>query len=232
MARRDTHPVWHAWGPALVLMALGATGYLVTLGWVSDESSLWQLDDPILEWFAAHRTMAMTSFMVAVSWVFGPVVLPILVAIGGAIWGVRTGQWFNVAVVVGSMLAAAALSFILKIVVNRPRPSIEYWQEPGGASLASFPSGHTLCAATLVLVTGYLAWRTDRSLKVLVWWSVGAVFITATVAISRLYLGYHFLTDVIAGTFCAVFVLGIAVGVVRTHDARLRDRAVASPSRA
>ena len=38
--------------------------------------------------------------MVTVSWIFGPVVLPILVAIGGAFWGWRTGQWFNVAVLV------------------------------------------------------------------------------------------------------------------------------------
>ena len=141
-------------------------------------------------------------------------------AIGGAIWGWRTRQWFNVGVLVGSMAFAGLLSLVLKFSVGRPRPPEEFWQEPGGTHTASFPSGHTLCAATFVLVTGYLAWRTERSMKVLIWWSVASVTVIGMVALSRLYLGYHFLTDVIAGFFGALFVLGLAMGIVRTHDLR------------
>jgi undecaprenyl-diphosphatase len=203
-----------------VLIVVGVVGYLEVLEAVREQDDLWALDDPLLEWFAANRTAALTSFMVFVSWVFGPVVLPILVAVGGGVWGWRTGQWFNVAVVVGSMIVAALLSVVLKYAVDRPRPPEEFWQEPGGAHMASFPSGHTLCAATFVLVTGFLAWRTERSLKVLLWWALVSVFVIGTVALSRLYLGYHFLTDVVAGFFAALTVLGLAVGVVRAHDLR------------
>src|SRR5690606_38922517 len=151
--------------------------------------------------------------MVFVSWVFGPVVLPVLVAVGAAVWGWRTRQWFNVAVLVGAMLLAALLAVVLKYAVNRPRPPEELWQEPGGVSMASFPSGHTLCAATLVLVTAFLAWRTERSKKVFLWWLVGSLAVAAVVALSRLYLGYHYLTDVTAGFFAALMVLGVAVAV-------------------
>ncbi len=209
-------------------MAIGAIGYLSLLDAVREQDDLWRLDTPLLEWFAAHRTPALTDFMVLVSWVFGPLVLPLLVALGGAIWGMRTGQWFNVAVVVGAEAFAGVLSLVLKATVDRPRPPEDYWQEPGGTHTASFPSGHTLCSATLVLVTGFLAWRTHRSMKVLAWWLVGSVALTATVAISRMYLGYHFLTDVLAGAFAAVFILGLVVGIVRTHDARLANRAPAA----
>lgn len=217
----DARRLWHAWWPALVVMGAGVAGYLVLLDWVSEQEWLWALDDPLVEWFATHRTDGLTSFMVFVSWVFGPVVLPILVGVGGAIWGWRTGQWFNVAVLAGSMAVAALLSTVLKYAADRPRPPEEYWQEPGGVHLASFPSGHTMCAATLVLVSGYLAWRTERSTRVLLWWSAASLFVTAMVAISRLYLGYHFLTDVVAGFFAALTVLGLAVGTVRAHDSRL-----------
>src|SRR6187402_899276 len=214
-----------AWWPALVLIAIGVFGYLEMLEAVREQDDLWALDDPLVEWFAKHRTPAMTSFMVFVSWVFGPVMLPIFVGIGGAVWGWKTRQWFNVAVLAGSMVVAVLLSTLLKYAVDRPRPPEEFWQEPGGVHLASFPSGHTMCAATLVLVGGYLAWRTERSFKVLVWWAVVSIFVTGMVALSRLYLGYHFLTDVVAGFFAALTVLGLAVGAVRTRDLRLRVQA-------
>ena len=57
-------------------------------------------------------------------------------------------------------------------------------------------------------------------MRVFVWWFTASVLLTVTVALSRLYLGYHFLTDVIAGAFAALFVLGLVIGVVRTHDLR------------
>jgi len=201
-------------------MGVGVVGYLEVLESVREQDDLWALDDALVEWFAGNRTAALTSLMVTISWIFGPVVLPLLVAIGGAIWGWRTGQWFNVCVVVGSMLAAGLLSLALKYTVDRPRPPEEFWQEPGGTHTPSFPSGHTLCATTFVLVTGYLVWRTDRSLKVLLWWAAVSVLVIGSVALSRLYLGYHFLTDVVGGFFAALTILGLAIGVVRTRDLR------------
>lgn len=224
MTRPDARLLWRAWWPGLVVALAGVTGYLVLLDWVTEQEWLWALDDPLVAWFAAHRTPALTDLMLTISWIFGPVVLPILVAAGGAVWGWRTRQWFNVCVLVGAMAAAGVLSLVLKYTVDRPRPPEQFWQEPGGTHTPSFPSGHTLCAATFVLVTGYLAWRTDRSLKVLLWWATVSVVVIGAVALSRLYLGYHFLTDVIAGALAALLVLGIAMGVVRTHDARLHVR--------
>lgn len=226
MTRPNARYLWRAWWPGLVVIVVGVAGYLVLLDWVAEQEWLWALDDPTLQWMAAHRSPGLTHFMVLVSWVFGPVVLPLLVAVGGAAWGWRTRQWFNVAVLVGSMALAGVLSLVLKYTVERPRPPEEFWQEPGGTHTPSFPSGHTLCATTFVLVTGYLAWRTERSLKVFLWWAAVSVCVIGAVALSRLYLGYHFLTDVVAGFFAALTVLGAAVCVVRTHDLRDDDPAI------
>ena len=228
MTRLPNRQLWHAIWPGLAVTAVGIAGYAVLLDWVTEQEWLWAADDPILTWFHERRGGVLTDVMVFVSWVFGPVVLPVLVAVGAAVWGWRTRQWFNVAVLVGAMLLAALLAVVLKYAVNRPRPPEELWQEPGGVHMASFPSGHTLCAATLVLVTGFLAWRTERSTRVLVLWGVGSLAVTAVVAFSRLYLGYHFLTDVIAGFFAALMVLGVAVAVVRVWDAR--DDAMPAPA--
>jgi undecaprenyl-diphosphatase len=54
--------------------------------------------------------------------------------------------------------------------------------------------------------------------------------VISAVALSRLYLGYHFLTDVVAGFFAALTILGVAVGVVRAHDFR-DDPPFAEPAR-
>ena len=226
----EPSPTWGAWRPAIAVMAVGVAGYLLVYFAVTHEVRLWALDDPVLEYFAAHRTETLDALARAVSTLFGAIVLPVLVAVGAAIWGWRTGQWFNAAVVTGSMIVAGVLSLVLKELADRPRPPETYWQEPDAVQTSSFPSGHTLCAATLVLVTGYLAWRTERSTKVLIGWSAMAVVVIGLVAWARLYAGYHFVTDVVAGFFAALVVLGLAMGIVRTRDLRLDSELVTSES--
>ena len=88
---------------------------------------------------------------------------------------------------------------------------------PGAEHSASFPSGHTLGTATLLLVAGYLVCSRRRSVARLVGWGVATVVGTVLVAVSRLYLGYHFLTDVIAAIGLAVAVLGVVSIVDRIH---------------
>ena len=79
---------------------------------------------------------------------------------------------------------------------------------PGAETTASFPSGHTIGTATFLLVAGYLVCSRNPSVARIVAWGVATVVGTALVALSRLYLGYHFLTDVVAAVALAVVVLG------------------------
>ena len=73
-----------------------------------------------------------------------------------------------------------------------------------------------------MLVGGYLVWRQwqegrQRRLVLVVWVAVSVVVI-AVVGGSRLYLGYHFVTDVLAGASLAVAVLGGVVVIDRLHE--------------
>jgi membrane-associated phospholipid phosphatase len=114
---------------------------------------------------------------------------------------------------------------VLKAVIARPRPPDVSMVVAGVERSFSFPSGHTIGAATLVLVGGYLVWHRHRDARVLTVWVVASVLVVGTVALSRLYLGYHFLTDVLAGLCLAVAVLGVVVAVSRVHDLRARPEA-------
>ncbi|MGW6005594.1 phosphatase PAP2 family protein [Oerskovia enterophila] len=218
--------------PGLVLVVIGVLGFLVVYDSVREREDLWFTDDAVLAWMVAHRTAAATSVLTVVTNLFGPVVLPILVGVGCLWWGLATKRWWEPGLLAGAMIASTVVSSVLKALVARPRPDDAAMVVPGVERSFSFPSGHTIGAATLVLVGGYLVWRQWQEGRqrrlVLVAWVVVSVVVIAVVGGSRLYLGYHFVTDVLAGASLAVAVLGGVVVIDRLHDLREHPRAGSS----
>jgi len=219
MPSRETTRRVPALLPGLLLVILGASGFAVLLDAVLERDDLAGLDQPALEWLADHRTGWLTTVFTAITTVFGPYVLPVVVAVGCGIWGWRTHRWRDPVMLVGAMVFSTLVSTLVKALVARPRPSGELQTVPGLESSFSFPSGHTIGAATLVLVGGYLLWREARTRSAFVEWSVVSVVVVLVVAASRLYLGYHFITDVLAGVCLAVVTLGVVVGIDRWRGA-------------
>src|SRR5690606_41896873 len=107
-----------------------------------------------------------------------------------------------------------------KVVVARRRPPDEMATGAEIGESFSFPSGHRIGAATLLLVAGYLLWVERPAVRSAVGWGVGVVVGVLLVGISRLDLGYHFVTDVVASMALAVAVLGGVVVLDRRRAAR------------
>ncbi len=211
--------------PAVLLVGLGTAGFVGLLDWVNEKEDLSLLDEPLLEWLAAHRTPGLSSFMTVVTTLFGPVVLPLVVAGVALLWWRVSRSWWHPALLVAAMALSSALTLVLKAAVGRSRPLADLMAIPGYETSGSFPSGHTIGAATLVLVGGYLLWHEDADASWrLTAWTVLSFAIVGTVALSRLYLGYHFLTDVLAGACVGVAVLGVVVGIERWRDLALERR--------
>ncbi|WP_172664133.1 phosphatase PAP2 family protein [Demequina rhizosphaerae] len=211
--------------PAVVLIGLGVVGFSVVLDWVIEREDLWRLDEPLLEWLAENRTDGLTTFLTGVTNLFGPVFLPIVVAVIALLWWRITRSWWEPTLLVGAMLLSTTLSVTLKLMVGRTRPAADLMSIPGGETSGSFPSGHTIGATTLVLVVGYLLWHEDAEASwALAGWTLASIGVIVLVGVSRLYLGYHFLTDVVAGACVAVGVLGVVVGLERWRDLSLERR--------
>ena len=219
---RSTTAVLAALLPGLVLVVVGVLGFFAVFDAVHERDDLATLDTPVLEWLVEHRSPAATTVLTVVTNLFGPVVLPILVAVGCLVWAKVSHSWHDPLLLVGAMIAATAISMFIKAVVARPRPPEGLMSVPGLESSFSFPSGHTIGAATLVLVSGYLVWTRHHSPAVAVLWTTTTVLVIALVAFSRLYLGYHFVTDVLAAVCLALAVLG---GVVMVHSWTARQPA-------
>ena len=110
------------------------------------------------------------------------------------------------------------VSSIAKGFFDRPRPDLV----PHGSivSTASFPSGHSMMAAVAYLTLGVLIARVlaDRRLKIYV--LCLAMMVTVLVGVSRVYLGVHWPTDVLAG-----WLAGSGWAVACLLGARLVSRA-------
>ncbi|GIG37936.1 phosphatase PAP2 family protein [Cellulomonas pakistanensis] len=203
-----------------LLIVLGVTVLLVVHDAVQEGDDLAEVDTPVLDWLVAARGPAMTAFLEAVSAVTGPSVLPAVVVVACVVWGVVTKSWWQPALLAGAMILSTLVSVVLKSAIARPRPPLDTMTVPGSETTYSFPSGHTVGTATFLLTAGYLIWIRSPHVRSLVLWALGTLAGIALVAGSRLYLGYHFLTDVTAGFALAVAVLGVVVVVDRRRAVR------------
>ena len=96
-----------------------------------------------------------------------------------------------------ALVSSTALQWGLKLAFGRPRPDL--WLYDVHTSGLSFPSGHATTAAALALVVGFLAWRTPYRWAAVI---VGALY-TALMMLSRVVLGVHYPSDVLAGALTA-----------------------------
>ncbi|MDO6748397.1 phosphatase PAP2 family protein [Gilvimarinus sp. 1_MG-2023] len=100
-------------------------------------------------------------------------------------------------VVLVASLGSLGVNTLLKDSYQRDRPDLV----PHGAAVytASFPSGHSMVAAATYLTLGALLARAERRRRLKAFYLLAALFITFIVGVSRLYLGVHWPTDVLAG---------------------------------
>lgn len=117
-----------------------------------------------------------------------------LVAIGYLLIAGKRGAALLVAVSVGG---GTLISSLFKAIFDRPRPDIV--AHIIDVSTASFPSGHAMLSAVTYLTLGALMARVEPSHLRKVYFLGLAVFLTLAIGFSRVYLGVHYPTDVLAG---------------------------------
>lgn len=159
-----------------------------------DETVL--VDHRVSAWVVSHRTDWLTSVMKIATWLGSTaVIVPVLVLVA-VVLIVRRRDWRSAALLAIAVAGAIALYDIVKPAVGRARPPAALWI--GHYSGAAFPSGH---ATQSIAFYGMLAvvLSVGRPLRTRTFLWIGAAVVTLVVGVSRIYLGAHWLTDVLGG---------------------------------
>ncbi|MGV3710305.1 MAG: phosphatase PAP2 family protein [Gemmatimonas sp.] len=195
-AKRAQGEIW--------LIPLGALCLMLMLAWVikdpiralkSSDVHVW--DTQLLLWFRTNATPPLDQAAQAVSFLASAPML-IAYAFGGVSILARRKRWLLLFAWDAAFVGLLILSRTLKPIFHRARP--EGAEQFLTSVNTSFPSNHALGAIVSLVMIAFVLSRLfirEREQRAAMW--VGTILLIALIGTTRLYLGVHYLSDVVAG---------------------------------
>ena len=201
---RSPHSRWLAAVPVTLTIAIAA---LLLFAWLAQgmlSTSIQHFDITIRSNIHQHATTWLTTSMGFITnlgdWavvMFGTIGLFVL------LWHRSARDYVQLVLI--TMIGAGILDGTLKLAFHRVRPDPFFGAKP---NTYSFPSGHALISLCFYgLIAGMLSLRLDKSWQRGVVWTIAVVLIAA-IGFSRIYLGVHWPSDVLAGYAAAMIWMG------------------------
>lgn len=206
---------------AIIVITLGLGIFGAMWHSVMTASDFARFDQPTLDYIYRLRTPTFTIIMEFVTNLLAPLTFALIVGLGCIVWARRKKETWRPLILMGSLATSGLLSVTIKQIVERSRPPHDFMMTPFELDY-SFPSGHTLGIAVFVFVLSYLLYSRRLEMRHAVLWITSGLLLIALVAFSRLYLGYHWLTDVTASFGLGMAVLGIVIIIDTLAPARLK----------
>jgi len=206
--------------PFLILTLISTV--LLTVAAATNPDWLLRIDQPLSDWI---RDVGGDLSFAKVATQLGS---PNLAIATGTVAGVALwGRCRASALTLGALVAAALTAdVVLKVLVNRPRPP----NPAVSTQLGSFPSGHVIHAVVIFGLVPLLLWMvTDRSLFLNLGFVVFAI-VVISVAVSRIRLGAHWPSDVVASFFIGLSLLLAAENLLTSPWAARRCSSVGQHS--
>jgi undecaprenyl-diphosphatase len=201
-------------GASLVLAVLS----LFLFAWIAEDVThdrTRKFDAAVREYVHSYASPGLTRTMIALSFIGGDgIAISAVAAMGIFLWI----RWYRAAIwLLTTIAGAAVLSVSLKYAFHRPRPVPFFGRLP---HTFSFPSGHSLFSFCFYgVLAGLLADRVKSPVVRGVVWAFAAALV-ASIGLSRIYLGVHYPSDVVAGYLTATLWVSTMVVVDRLRVRR------------
>lgn len=214
------------WGAVVAFLAIGfgvgaAAGLVFTaFSHLVKVGATQAFDNRVLEWFGAIRSPFLDRAMLEITSLGNAMVLFTMVGIASVfLW--LTDHRYSAALLVIAVVGGDLLNDLLKAFYERPRPAIIEWRTE--VSSQSFPSGHAMASMIAYSSVAYLVGRLESGPRLrAATWAIAILLILA-VGTSRMYLGVHYPSDVVAG-FMAGFAWTSFVAATLTAIRFFADR--------
>ena len=205
-----------------VLLALiGTLGFAQLGEWVQ-KGATQGFDVAVLTWLGAHQSKFLTGVMTELTYLgTGTVVLMVVGVAALFLW--HTEHKHSARLLLAAVAGNILLNGALKLFFNRPRPTVFAWQVHAVSS--SFPSGHAMSATVCYGTVAYLVARLQKHRWAKALTLSGAAILILLICLTRLYLGVHYPSDVIAGIVVGVAWAGFCMAVLEASLALARQRA-------
>lgn len=154
-------------------------------------------DDAVLLWLHERASTRLTGIALDVTALGAGMVVWLVVIVASVfLWSTR--HRYSAVLLWVAMAGAGLINSTLKAFFARPRPQLFEWRTPYVGE-SSFPSGHSMGSAVAYLTLAYMVARLETSRGLRIFTYVVAAIIIVAVGISRMYLGVHYPSDVMAG---------------------------------
>lgn len=220
--------------PALILTLLAGAVIAVSLTAifaqvyesVTEADGVAGLDHPVLDAAKTLRSPPLDAVVTAYTDIGGTVGMPILALSATIFLALRRNSWTPIILIIVAAAGSLAMTIAGKQLIGRTRPELTDAVPPYEYS-ASFPSGHSLNSVVIAGIVAYLVilrLKAPRSRTITV---LLATIFAATMGLSRVYLGHHWLTDVLAAWALGAAWLAL---VITAHRLYLTTRIRRTPS--
>jgi len=216
--------VWHApkqrrLALALAAAALSAFAFAqITEDYLTNDP-LARWDVSFARWLASERSTGGTDLFRVLTFFGIPAVAAAIAAVVCIVL-YRRRHLVEAALLPVVLGGCELLNLILKLSFHRTRPEVAFVD----LDTYSFPSGHAMISTAAYGALAYLAWNhvhTSRPRLLLV---AGTVVLVALICFSRLYLGVHYLSDVLAGVAGGAFWLAVSIALQTAYGERIAAR--------
>jgi membrane-associated phospholipid phosphatase len=201
-------------GPHAALLLLIAVGGGVAAALTAASAEVYEsvvesngvaaLDQPALDLAVSLRDGWLNAFITGYTNIGGPIGMPILAVTVMVLLAVHRRSWTPVILIPAAAFGSLLMTVAGKDAIGRLRPPVELAVPPYESS-PSFPSGHSLNALVIAGIVAYLLVLRQHRKRTRALTVALAVFFAVSMGLSRVYLGHHWLTDVLVA-----WTLGIA----------------------